>query len=77
MSLSKLEQKILKVLSDGREHSTAELGSECVKRSTGNCSNPGTLAAAATLRRMEIRGVVSSRKDVGPTHYRTQGRLRT
>ena len=71
---SALEYAILALLADGRERSTAEIGSECVKFSNGNASNPGTLAAAACLRRMEKRGVVRSRRDVGPTHYRTQWR---
>jgi DNA-binding PadR family transcriptional regulator len=71
---SALESAIIALLSDGRERSTAEVGSDCVKFSNGNASNPGTLAAAACLRRMEKKGIAKSRRDVGPTHYRTQWR---
>lgn len=72
---SSLERKILTLLASVGEASTANIGSECVKFTNGNASNPGTLAASACLRRMEKAGKVKSREESGKNFMRTLWRL--
>jgi DNA-binding PadR family transcriptional regulator len=70
-----LRQKILTHLSEVEEASTADLGGN-VRKFTSMCSNPGTLATAALLRRMEKEGLVTSIFKSGKNWGRTYWRLR-
>lgn len=71
---SALERKITAHLAEQGELSTADLGGN-IRGQTAMCSNPGTLAAAACLRRMEKRGIVQSRFVSGKGWGRTMWRL--